>query len=122
MALWSTPFLPNLMNSTVFLVETAQIIAVLFVNYKGRPWMNGLLVRLNPIRWTSPKSPLTFGCAGEPPAVPFDLRLHWGRGVPFVRGAQLCPCCLAHCKTMINMIHDGLLTPDLNDLTYHSDT
>jgi len=42
MALWSTPFLPNLMNSTVFLVETAQIIAVLFVNYKGRPWMNGL--------------------------------------------------------------------------------
>ena len=25
-------------------------------------------------------------------------------------------------KTMINMIHDGLLTPDLNDLTYHSDT
>ena len=46
MALWSTPFLPNLMNSTVFLVETAQIIAVLFVNYKGRPWMNGLLVRL----------------------------------------------------------------------------
>jgi cation-transporting ATPase 13A1 len=25
MALWSTPFLPNLMNSTVFLVETAQV-------------------------------------------------------------------------------------------------
>ena len=28
----------------------------------------------------------------------------------------------SHRKTMINMIHDGLLTPDLNDLTYHSDT
>ena len=52
MALWSTPFLPNLMNSTVFLVETAQIIAVLFVNYKGRPWMNGLLVRLTCVEST----------------------------------------------------------------------
>ena len=27
------------MNTVVFLVETSQIIAVLFVNYKGRPWM-----------------------------------------------------------------------------------
>ena len=43
MSMWSQPFMPNLMNTTVFLVETAQIIAVLFVNYKGRPWMKGLL-------------------------------------------------------------------------------
>ena len=43
MALWTRPFLPSLMNSTVFLVETAQIIGVLFVNYKGRPWMLGML-------------------------------------------------------------------------------
>ena len=43
MALWSQPFLPNLLNSVIFLVETAQIIAVLFVNYKGRPWMVGVL-------------------------------------------------------------------------------
>ena len=35
--LWSTPFKPNLMNTVIFLVETSQIIAVLFVNYKGRP-------------------------------------------------------------------------------------
>ena len=35
--LWSQPFKPNLMNTVVFLVETAQIVAVLFVNYKGRP-------------------------------------------------------------------------------------
>ena len=39
---WSTPFKPNLMNTVVFLVETAQMVAVLFVNYKGRPWMKGL--------------------------------------------------------------------------------
>ena len=56
MALWSTPFLPNLMTSTVFLVETAQIIAVLFVNYKGRPWMNGLLVRLTCVDSTDNRS------------------------------------------------------------------
>ena len=38
MSLWSTPFMPNLMNTVVFLVETSQIIAVLFVNYKvGAP-------------------------------------------------------------------------------------
>lgn len=42
-ALWHKPFLPNLMNTTVFLVETAQIMAVLFVNYKGRPFMKGML-------------------------------------------------------------------------------
>ena len=43
MSMWSQPFMPNLMNTTVFLVETAQIVAVLFVNYKGRPWMKGIL-------------------------------------------------------------------------------
>lgn len=43
MSLWQAPFKPNLMNTVVFLVETAQIIAVLFVNYKGRPWMKGLM-------------------------------------------------------------------------------
>jgi len=42
MALWSTPFMPNLLNTAVFLVETSQCIAVLLVNYKGRPWMKGI--------------------------------------------------------------------------------
>jgi hypothetical protein len=28
MALWTTPFMPNLLNTCVFLVETAQCIAV----------------------------------------------------------------------------------------------
>ena len=42
-SLWSAPFMPNLLNTVVFLVETSQMIAVLFVNYKGRPWMKGLL-------------------------------------------------------------------------------
>jgi cation-transporting ATPase 13A1 len=42
MALWTTPFMPNLLNTCVFLVETAQCIAVLLVNYKGRPWMKGI--------------------------------------------------------------------------------
>ena len=42
MALWTTPFMPNLLNTSVFLVETAQSIAVLLVNYKGRPFMKGL--------------------------------------------------------------------------------
>ncbi|KAH9255129.1 hypothetical protein BASA81_006888 [Batrachochytrium salamandrivorans] len=41
--IWHKPFLPNLMNTTVFLVETAQIMSVLFVNYKGRPFMKGML-------------------------------------------------------------------------------
>jgi cation-transporting ATPase 13A1 len=42
-AYWMAPFLPNLLNSTVFLVETAQMISVFFANYKGRPWMKGML-------------------------------------------------------------------------------
>ncbi|KAJ1455667.1 hypothetical protein M885DRAFT_463980 [Pelagophyceae sp. CCMP2097] len=41
--MWSTPFLPNLLNTAVWLVETSQMVAVLLVNYKGRPWMRGLL-------------------------------------------------------------------------------
>jgi len=32
---------PNLLNTLVFLVETAQQVAVMLVNYKGRPWMKG---------------------------------------------------------------------------------
>ena len=43
MEMWTTPFLPNLMNTVVFLVETSQIIAIMFVNYKGQPWMKGVL-------------------------------------------------------------------------------
>jgi len=42
-AYWMAPFMPNLLNSVVFLVETAQMISVFFANYKGRPWMNGML-------------------------------------------------------------------------------
>eukprot|EP01062_Namystynia_karyoxenos_P012094 TRINITY_DN14338_c0_g1_i1.p1 TRINITY_DN14338_c0_g1~~TRINITY_DN14338_c0_g1_i1.p1 ORF type:complete len:1561 (+),score=701.51 TRINITY_DN14338_c0_g1_i1:139-4821(+) len=40
---WQAPFKPNLLNTVTFLVENAQIVAVLFVNYKGRPWMKGVL-------------------------------------------------------------------------------
>ena len=40
---WSAPFLPNLLNTTVFLVETSQMISVFFANYKGRPWMKGMM-------------------------------------------------------------------------------
>eukprot|EP00929_Paragymnodinium_shiwhaense_P063107 TRINITY_DN31547_c1_g1_i1.p1 TRINITY_DN31547_c1_g1~~TRINITY_DN31547_c1_g1_i1.p1 ORF type:complete len:1007 (+),score=309.22 TRINITY_DN31547_c1_g1_i1:2185-5205(+) len=40
---WESPFLPNLMNTVVFLVETSQTVAVLAVNYKGQPWMKGLM-------------------------------------------------------------------------------
>jgi len=32
---------PNLLNTVVFLVETAQQVSVMLVNYKGRPWMRG---------------------------------------------------------------------------------
>jgi cation-transporting ATPase 13A1 len=42
-SLWSKPFKPNLFNTVIFLVETSQMIAVLLVNYKGRPWMKGVL-------------------------------------------------------------------------------
>mmetsp|Transcript_8533 Transcript_8533/g.20258 ORF Transcript_8533/g.20258 Transcript_8533/m.20258 type:complete len:758 (+) Transcript_8533:1-2274(+) len=41
--MWKQPFLPNLMNTVVFLVETAQTVAILFVNYKGQPWMKGVV-------------------------------------------------------------------------------
>lgn len=41
MSLFSRPFLPNLLNSAVFYVEIVQGLAVLLVNYKGRPWMRG---------------------------------------------------------------------------------
>eukprot|EP00437_Effrenium_voratum_P047356 CAMPEP_0181535626 /NCGR_PEP_ID=MMETSP1110-20121109/74358_1 /TAXON_ID=174948 /ORGANISM="Symbiodinium sp., Strain CCMP421" /LENGTH=178 /DNA_ID=CAMNT_0023667023 /DNA_START=41 /DNA_END=574 /DNA_ORIENTATION=+ len=41
--MWQQPFLPNLMNTVVFLVETAQTVAILFVNYKGQPWMKGVM-------------------------------------------------------------------------------
>lgn len=42
-AFWTAPFLPNLLNSVVFLVQTAQMISVFFANYKGRPWMKGMM-------------------------------------------------------------------------------
>ena len=35
-AYWTAPFMPNLLNSVVFLVETSQMISVFFTNYKGR--------------------------------------------------------------------------------------
>ena len=52
MAMFNTPFMPNLMNSVVFLLRSSQDIAVLLVNYKGiysfkirlffsRPFENG---------------------------------------------------------------------------------
>lgn len=34
-AFWAAPFMPNLLNSVVFLVETSQMISVFFANYKG---------------------------------------------------------------------------------------
>ncbi|KAI9009243.1 hypothetical protein DFJ74DRAFT_687468 [Hyaloraphidium curvatum] len=42
-AFWTAPFMPNLLNSVVFLVETSQMISVFFANYKGRPWMKGMM-------------------------------------------------------------------------------
>merc|ERR1711957_482889 len=39
----SVPFKNNLLNTCCWLVGTSQQIAVIFVNYKGRPWMKGLL-------------------------------------------------------------------------------
>jgi magnesium-transporting ATPase (P-type) len=42
-AYWTAPFMPNLLNTVVFLVETSQMISVFFANYKGRPWMKGML-------------------------------------------------------------------------------
>jgi cation-transporting ATPase 13A1 len=43
MSMINTPFLPNLLNTVTWLVETSQMCAVTFVNYKGRPWMKGLM-------------------------------------------------------------------------------
>ena len=37
--LLSRPFRPSLLNTVVFLVETAQQISVILVNYRGRPFM-----------------------------------------------------------------------------------
>merc|ERR1711972_213746 len=39
----SVPFKTNLLNTCTWLLETSQQIAVIFVNYKGRPWMKGML-------------------------------------------------------------------------------
>jgi cation-transporting ATPase 13A1 len=39
----SVPFKPNLLNTCCWLVETSQQISVVLVNYKGRPWMKGVL-------------------------------------------------------------------------------
>jgi len=39
----SVPFKTNLLNTCCWLVETSQQVSVIFVNYKGRPWMKGLL-------------------------------------------------------------------------------
>lgn len=39
----SVPFKNNLLNTCCWLVETSQQVSVFFVNYKGRPWMKGML-------------------------------------------------------------------------------
>ena len=39
----SVPYQPNLLNTVMFLVKTSQQVAVLVVNYKGSPWMQGAL-------------------------------------------------------------------------------
>lgn len=39
----SVPFKSNLLNTCCWLIETSQQVAVIFVNYKGRPWMKGIL-------------------------------------------------------------------------------
>lgn len=39
----SVPFKNNLLNTCCWLVETSQQVSVIFVNYKGRPWMKGML-------------------------------------------------------------------------------
>jgi cation-transporting ATPase 13A1 len=39
----SVPFKTNLLNTCCWLVSTSQSIAVILVNYKGRPWMKGVL-------------------------------------------------------------------------------
>ena len=36
LAFWTAPFLPNLLNTVVFLVQTSQMISVFFANYKVR--------------------------------------------------------------------------------------
>eukprot|EP00924_Labyrinthula_sp_SR-Ha-C_P016340 snap_masked-scaffold_6-processed-gene-0.16-mRNA-1 protein AED:0.04 eAED:0.07 QI:0/-1/0/1/-1/1/1/0/1437 len=43
MAMWQRPFKANLLNTVCFLVQTAQTMSVYFTNYKGQPWMKGLL-------------------------------------------------------------------------------
>eukprot|EP00397_Hematodinium_sp_SG-2012_P005275 GEMP01005293.1.p1 GENE.GEMP01005293.1~~GEMP01005293.1.p1 ORF type:complete len:887 (+),score=208.24 GEMP01005293.1:918-3578(+) len=39
----SVPFKPNLLNTVCWLIESSQQVAVLLVNYKGFPWMKGIL-------------------------------------------------------------------------------
>ena len=39
----SVPYQPNLLNTVMFLVKASQQVAVLVVNYKGSPWMQGAL-------------------------------------------------------------------------------
>jgi cation-transporting ATPase 13A1 len=39
----NVPFKTNLLNTCCWLVESSQQVAVILVNYKGRPWMKGVL-------------------------------------------------------------------------------
>jgi len=61
-ALFSRPFRPNLLNSVVFYVELVQGIAILLVNYKGRPWIQGILE--NPPLLAAAASALALAAAG----------------------------------------------------------
>jgi len=72
----STPFMPNLLNSVVFYVEIAQAVALLLVNYKGRPWMRSVTENLPLLSSSALALGLVFACAsGASPALLQALQL-----------------------------------------------
>lgn len=73
---FSRPFMPNLLNSIVFCVELAQEVAVLLVNYKGRPWMSGPLENLPLLGAAGAALTLSWACAvGWPAGLASALQL-----------------------------------------------
>lgn len=65
----SSNFTPSLLNTVVFLIETAQQVSVMMVNYKGRPFMISSLENRPMLYSLAACCALTFACAFE--AVPW---------------------------------------------------
>jgi len=61
----SSPFRPSLLNTVVFLLTSLQQVVTFAANYRGHPWMTGLLENTPMYRVLSGLTILTFWCTLE---------------------------------------------------------